>query len=175
MIFQDPYEFMNLRRTIFDTVAEPLAVKGLGTADQRRDEVSEMLTLVGLPPPSGFLFRYRHELSGGQRQRSAIARALILRPSLVVADDPTSRLDVSTRLAIICLMLDLAAEMGIGHLYITHDLVVARYMCQEIAVMYLGKIAEIAETDELLGNPQHPYTRALIGAVPLPDPAMKRE
>ena len=174
MIFQDPYESMNPRRTIFDTVGEPLVVQGLGTANDRRDEVSEMLALVGLTPPSAFLFRYPHELSGGQRQRAAIARALILRPSLVVADEATSMLDVSTRSAIIRLMLDLAAEMDIGYLYITHDLAVARYMCQEIAVMYLGKIVEIAETEELLSNPRHPYTRALIGAVPLPDPLVKR-
>ena len=175
MIFQDPYESMNPRRTIYDTVAEPLAVQGVGNTDERRELVIEMLAMVGLTPPATFLFRFPHELSGGQRQRVAIARALILRPSLVVADEPTSMLDVSTRAAIIGLMLDLADEMDIGYLYITHDLAVARYMCDQIAVMYLGKIVEIADTEELLGNPLHPYTQALIGAVPLPDPRIQRE
>ncbi len=175
MIFQDPYESMNPRLTIYDIVAEPMAVQGLGTVAEREEKVAEMLALVGLTPPETFMFRYPHELSGGQRQRVAIARALIINPSFVVADEPTSMLDVSVRTGVMQLMQDLAERFGISYLYITHDLAVARYMCDHIAVMYLGKIVEMAETEELLHNPQHPYTRALLSAVPVPDPTYKRE
>jgi peptide/nickel transport system ATP-binding protein len=175
MIFQDPYESMNPRRTIYDTVAEPLVVQGIGTLAEREELVAEMLALVGLTPPSSFLFRFPHELSGGQRQRVAIARALVVEPTFVVADEPTSMLDVSIRTGIMNLMLKLADRLDVTYLYITHDLAVARYMCHRIAVMYLGKIVELAETEELLGNPLHPYTKALLASVPVPDPRLKRQ
>ncbi len=172
MIFQDPYESLNPRRTVYETVAEPLLIHGIGDLAEREALIAGMLTKVGLAPPASFLFRYPHELSGGQRQRVAIARALILQPRLVVADEPTSMLDVSIRISIMELMTELAREMGVSYLYITHDLAVARYMCDRIAVMYLGKVVEIGETEELLANPQHPYTQALLSAVPAPDPAL---
>ena len=174
MVFQDPYESMNPRRTIFDTVAEPLKVQKMGGPLERLERVSQMLGLVGLTPPATFLFRYPHELSGGQRQRVAIARALVVDPSFVVADEPTSMLDVSIRTGIMRLMEDLTGRLGISYLYITHDLAVARYMCSRIAVMYLGKIVEMGETEEILRNPVHPYTKALLSAVPVPDPGATR-
>ncbi len=174
MIFQDPYESMNPRRTVFDAVAEPLVVQKIGSTQDREKRVIELLTLVGLTPAESFLFRYPHELSGGQRQRVAVARALVMNPSFVVADEPTSMLDVSIRISIMRLMTELANELGVTYLYITHDLAVARYMCDRIAVMYLGKIVELAPTEELLNNPMHPYTRALLSAVPVPDPGYDR-
>ncbi|MFP3915240.1 MAG: ABC transporter ATP-binding protein [Actinomycetota bacterium] len=174
MIFQDPYESMNPRRTIFDTISEPLAVQKVGTIPEREERVLELLRLVGLSPPENFLFRYPHELSGGQRQRVAIARALVMNPTFVVADEPTSMLDVSIRISIMELMTKLARELGVSYLYITHDLAVARYMCDRIAVMYLGKIVEIGPTEEILARPKHPYTKALLSAVPVPDPTYKR-
>ena len=174
LIFQDPYESMNPRLTIYDTVAEPLAVQGIGNPLERVDRVAEILGMVGLSPAGEFLFRYPHELSGGQRQRVAIARALIVGPSLVVADEPTSMLDVSSRTGIMSLMQELAGSMGVAYLYITHDLAVARYMCDRIAVMYMGKVVEIGDAEELLHNPLHPYTRALLSAVPVPDPDYHR-
>ncbi len=174
MVFQDPYESMNPRRTIFDTVAEPLKIQKMGGPLERMERVSETLGLVGLTPPSTFLFRFPHELSGGQRQRVAIARALVMNPSFVVADEPTSMLDVSIRTGIMQLMEDLAGRLGISYLYITHDLAVARYMCSRIAVMYLGKIVEMGETEEVLQAPAHPYTKALLSAVPVPDPLADR-
>jgi len=174
MIFQDPYESMNPRRTIFDIVAEPLTVQNLGTTEEREERVVDLLRLVGLTPPEPFLFRYPHELSGGQRQRIAIARALVMDPTFVVADEPTSMLDVSIRISIMRLMLELAEKLGVTYLYITHDLAVARYMCDKIAVMYLGKIVEMGPTEQLLTNPMHPYTRALLSAVPVPDPSYQR-
>ncbi len=175
MIFQDPYESMNPRLTIYDTVAEPLNVQGVGSIAEREARVAELLETVGLAPASSFLFRYPHELSGGQRQRVAIARALVINPDFVVADEPTSMLDVSVRTGVMHLMQDLAEKFGVTYLYITHDLAVARYMCDRIAVMYLGKIVEIGDTEEVLHNPQHPYTKALLSAVPVPDPTYKRE
>jgi peptide/nickel transport system ATP-binding protein len=152
-----------------------LVVQGLGNITQREEQVATLLETVGLTPASSFLFRYPHELSGGQRQRVAIARALVVNPSFVVADEPTSMLDVSIRIGVMQLMMELAAEMDVSYLYITHDLAVARYMCQRIAVMYIGKIIEKAPTEELLAHPLHPYTRALISAVPVPDPEFQRE
>jgi len=174
MIFQDPYESMNPRLTIYDTVAEPLDVQGIGSIPEREARVADLLETVGLTPASSFIFRYPHELSGGQRQRVAIARALIVEPEFVVADEPTSMLDVSVRTGVMHLMQELAERLEVTYLYITHDLAVARYMCDRIAVMYLGKIVEIGETEEILQNPRHPYTRALISAVPVPDPNYQR-
>ena len=175
MIFQDPYESLNPRRTIFDTIVEPLAVQGIGNLVEREERVAELLELVGLTPADTFMFRFPHELSGGQRQRVAIARALVINPAFIVADEPTSMLDVSIRIGVMQLMQELADHFDVSYLYITHDLAVARYMCQDIAVMYLGKVVEQAETEELLGHPLHPYTQALISAVPIPDPRLDRE
>jgi len=175
MIFQDPYESMNPRLTIYDTVAEPLDVQGIGSVPEREEMVAHFLETVGLTPATSFMFRYPHELSGGQRQRVAIARALVVNPQFVVADEPTSMLDVSVRTGVMQLMQDLAERLEVTYLYITHDLAVARYMCNRIAVMYLGKIVELGETEELLHNPLHPYTKALLSAVPVPDPTFSRE
>ena len=174
MVFQDPYESINPRMTVLDVVAETLKVQGVNNPLERIDRVRDMLDMVGLTPPDGFLFRRPHEMSGGQRQRVAIARALIVGPRFVVADEPTSMLDVSVRVGVTKLMRDLADQMSISYLYITHDLATARYICDRIAVMYIGKIVEVAETEELLRNPQHPYTKALISAVPVADPTYKR-
>ena len=174
MIFQDPFESLNPRRTVFDTVSEPLTVQNIGNVHDREEKVAALLDRVGLTPAETFLFRYPHELSGGQRQRVAIARALILEPKFIVADEPTSMLDVSIRISIMQLMLDLASDFGVSYLYITHDLAVARYMCDRIAVMYLGKIVEVGETEALLGSAQHPYTKALLAAVPVPDPSHQK-
>lgn len=175
MIFQDPYESINPRHTIFDTIAEPLTVQNIGTLPERRERVANLLNVVGLTPAETFMYRFPHELSGGQRQRVAIARALIIEPRFIVADEPTSMLDVSIRIGVMQLMADLAERFGVSYLYITHDLAVARYMTQEIGVMYLGKMVEQAETEELLSNPLHPYTKALLAATPVPDPRLSRD
>ncbi len=174
MIFQDPYESLNPRMTIFDIVAEPLNIHDIGTAKEREEKVAALLEEVGLTPAETFMFRFPHELSGGQRQRVAIARALILNPSFVVADEPTSMLDVSIRTGIMKLMMRLAQEHGMSYLYITHDLAVARYMANKIVVMYLGKIVEMGEIEEVLHHPLHPYTKALLAAIPVPDPEYNR-
>ena len=174
MIFQDPYESLNPRMTVFDIIAEPLNIHNIGSLKEREEMVAEMLSNVGLTPPETFMFRFPHELSGGQRQRVAIARALILRPKFVVADEPTSMLDVSIRTGIMRLMLKLAEELNMSYLYITHDLAVARYMADRIVVMYLGKIVEEGDIEEVLKHPLHPYTKALLAAVPVPDPEYKR-
>ncbi|MFZ6028153.1 MAG: ABC transporter ATP-binding protein [Chloroflexota bacterium] len=175
MIFQDPYESLNPRLTIFDTVAEPLMVQQIGTIAEREARVSALLERVGLAPAGSFLFRYPHELSGGQRQRVAIARALVVEPRFVVADEPTSMLDVSIRTGVMKLMMELAESFGLSYLYITHDLAVARYTSHELAVMYMGKIVERGETEAVLATPLHPYTQALISAVPIPNPAFRRQ
>jgi peptide/nickel transport system ATP-binding protein len=174
MIFQDPYESLNPRMTIGDIIAEPLDVLDLQPRATRAERVARMLERVGLSPPAHFLNRYPHELSGGQRQRVAIARAMVVEPRFVVADEPTSMLDVSVRAGIMELLLDLKRDLGVSYLYITHDLSVARYVCDRIAVMYRGKIVEIGESEELLQSPLHPYTRALIASVPVPDPTYRR-
>lgn len=175
MIFQDPYESLNPRMTILDTIAEPLAIQKIGRVTEREERVAEILARVGLTPPETFMFRYPHELSGGQRQRVAIARAMVINPRFVVADEPTSMLDVSIRAGVMELLMEFRESLGVSYLYITHDLAVARYMCDRLAVMYLGKVVELGPTEEVLQSPLHPYTRALIAAVPIPDPTYKRE
>ena len=175
MIFQDPYESLNPRWTIKDIIKEPLDIHNIGSFSEREDAVVEILRTVGLTPPENYMSRYPHEISGGQRQRVSIARTLVMKPKFVVCDEPTSMLDVSIRISIMDLMLNLAKELDVSYLYITHDLAVARYMCNRIAVMFNGKIVEIAETEELLNNPIHPYTKRLISSIPIPDPSYKRE
>ena len=174
MIFQDPYESLNPRWTIKDIILEPLNIHNIGNLDEREEAVMEILKTVGLTPPENYLPRYPHELSGGQRQRVSIARTLIMKPKFVICDEPTSMLDVSIRISIMDLMLNLAKDLEVSYLYITHDLAVARYMCNRIAVMFNGKIVEIAKTEELLKNPIHPYTKRLISSIPVPDPSYER-
>ena len=175
MIFQDPYESLNPRWTIKDIIKEPLDIHNIGNLAEREDTIVEILQTVGLTPPENYLNRYPHEISGGQRQRVSIARTLVMKPKFVICDEPTSMLDVSIRISIMDLMLNLAKELDVSYLYITHDLAVARYMCNRIAVMFNGKIVEIAETEELLQNPIHPYTKRLISSIPIPDPQFVRE
>ena len=175
MIFQDPYESLNPRWNIKDIILEPLNIHNIGNLNDREEAVYEILKTVGLTPPENYMPRYPHELSGGQRQRVSIARTLIMKPKFVVCDEPTSMLDVSIRISIMDLMLNLARDLEVSYLYITHDLAVARYMCDRIAVMFNGKIVEIAETEELLSNPIHPYTKRLISSIPIPDPTYKRK
>ena len=175
MIFQDPYESLNPRWTIKDIIKEPLDIHNIGALNDREEAVIEILRTVGLTPPENYLARYPHEISGGQRQRVSIARTLIMKPKFVICDEPTSMLDVSIRISIMDLMLNLAKDLDVSYLYITHDLAVARYMCNRIAVMFNGKIVEIADTEELLNNPIHPYTKRLISSIPIPDPNYKRE
>ena len=175
MIFQDPYESLNPRWNIKDIILEPLNIHNIGNLSDREEAVYEILKTVGLTPPENYMPRFPHELSGGQRQRVSIARTLIMKPKFVVCDEPTSMLDVSIRISIMDLMLNLAKDLEVSYLYITHDLAVARYMCDRIAVMFNGKIVEIAETEDLLNNPIHPYTKRLISSIPIPDPAYTRE
>jgi peptide/nickel transport system ATP-binding protein len=174
MIFQDPYESLNPRFTVFSTVSEPLLVHGVGeTVDEREEMVARALESAELKPAEEYMYRYPHELSGGQRQRVAIARALALRPEFVVADEPVSMLDVSIRAGIMNLMLNLRQQYEIPFMFISHDVSVTRYMSHRIAVMYLGNIVELANAEEVIKNPMHPYTEALLSAVPVPDPKAK--
>jgi len=174
IIFQDPYESLNPRMTIGDIVAEPLRVQGLGSEVEMVEKVRSILTDVELAPPEEFIYRYPHELSGGQRQRVAVARAFILNPEFVVADEPVSMLDISIRAEILNLMLALVEKFSASFLYITHDLALARHMCDRIAIMYLGKIMERSSAEKIVNDPLHPYTKALIAAVPVPDPTAER-
>lgn len=170
VIFQDPNASLNPAMTIADGVGHPLRIHGLVTkaADVRR-EVSAMLERVGLSPPESFLDRYPDELSGGQKQRLVIARALITRPKLVIADEPVAALDMSVRARVLELMLELKEEFNLTYILITHDLATARFMCDRLGILYLGKFVEQGEANRLFDNPQHPYTRALLDAIPLPE------
>lgn len=175
IIFQDPYESLSPRMTVSDIIAEPLRVLKAAESDAEVDErVTKALEDVKLTPPDEFFFRYPHELSGGQRQRVAVARAFVLNPKFIVADEPVSMLDVSIRADILNIMALLVEKYKVSFLYITHDLALARHVCDNIAIMYLGKIMEKGDMDTVVYEPLHPYTQALIDAVPVPDPTDKR-
>ncbi len=171
MIFQDPYASLNPRMSVGRIVAEPLVVHNIGTKKEREERVAALLEMVGLNPY--FVRRYPHEFSGGQRQRIGLARSLALNPSFIVADEPISALDVSIQAQVVNLLQRLQEELGLTYLFIAHDLSMVRHLCNRVAVMYLGKIVEIAESEELYTNPLHPYTQALLSAVPVPDPAVE--
>ncbi len=173
IIFQDPYASLNPRLNILSIISEPLKIHGIGNKTEQKERVGELLGKVGLDP--NYMFRYAHEFSGGQRQRLGIARALALNPKLIIADEPVSALDVSVQAQVVNLLQDLQAEFGLTYLFISHGLAVVEHISQRVAVMYLGKIVEIADSKELYENPLHPYTKALLSAIPVPDPRRKRE
>lgn len=176
MIFQDPYESLNPTQTIGEIVSEPLDVHEMASGrEARADRVRRALEDAGLKPADSFIHRYPHELSGGQRQRVVIAGALVLEPTILLADEPVSMLDVSIRAEILNLLLDLRATRGISILFITHDLGTVGYFADRVAVMYLGRIVEIGPTQQVLRDPKHPYTRALLSVVPVPNPRLRRE
>jgi len=176
MVFQDPYEALNPRQTVYQIVVEPLEVHKMAhNRSEKLEQVKFALDQAGLKPPDNFLNRYPDELSGGQRQRVIIAGALILRPQILIADEPVSMLDVSIRAEILNLLKSLREKHNISILYITHDLATAAFFTDRIAVMYLGKIIEIGTTQDILQNPQHPYTKALISVIPVPNPRLRRK
>jgi len=175
IIFQDPYESLNPRMTVGDITSEPLRLLEKEMTPSDMDErVLQILEDVELTPPKEFVLRYPHELSGGQRQRVAVARAFVVNPTFIVADEPVSMLDVSIRAEILRLMMTLVDKYQASFLYITHDLALSRHMCDRLAIMYLGKIMERGDTEQVIFEPLHPYTKALIDAVPVPDPTAKR-
>ena len=171
LIFQDPFASLNPRMTVFDVVADPLRVNRLARGSELEDRVAEMLRLVGLSVD--YARRYPHAFSGGQRQRIGIARALVVNPRLVIADEPVSALDVSVQAQILNLMQDLQEELRLTYLFISHDLSVVQYICHRVAVMYVGKIVEVASTEDLFTQPKHPYTQALLSSVPVPNPEIQ--
>ncbi|HRU94246.1 MAG TPA: dipeptide ABC transporter ATP-binding protein [Anaerolineae bacterium] len=173
MIFQDPYASLNPRMSVFRIVGEPLEVFHIAAGEERKDRVAELLELVGLNPD--FMRRYPHEFSGGQRQRIGLARALALNPDLIICDEPISALDVSIQAQVVNLLEDLQEKLGLTYVFIAHDLSMVRHISNRVAVMYLGKIVELTDRDTLYSNPQHPYTQALLSAVPVPDPVVEEK
>ena len=173
IVFQDPYSSLNPRMRVGSIVEEPLVIHGIGDRASRRARVAELFELVGLDPEQ--LRRYPHQFSGGQRQRIGLARALALNPSLIIADEPVSALDVSVQAQVINLLMDLQERLKLTYLFIAHDLRLVRHICERVAVMYQGRIVEMGTTESLFVAPAHPYTRALLSAIPMPDPALPRE
>jgi len=173
VIFQDPYSSLNPRQNILSIVSEPMVIHKIGSKSERQDRVAGLLEKVGLDP--SYMRRYPHEFSGGQRQRIGIARALALDPKMIVCDEPVSALDVSVQAQVVNLLQDLQSELGLTYLFISHGLAVVEHISNRVAVMYLGKIVEIADAQELYSDPLHPYTKALLSAIPIPDPKQKRE
>ena len=174
VIFQDPYSSLNPRMKVGSIIGEPMKVHGiLPDRKQRRERVAELLSVCGLNPK--FMDRYPHEMSGGQRQRVGIARALALNPQFIVCDEAVSALDVSIQAQVINLLEDLREKFNLAYLFIAHDLSVVRHLCHRVAVMYLGKVVELADSDELFEHPKHPYTKALLEAVPIPDPTIEKD
>lgn len=173
MTFQDPYSSLNPRKTLLQTVGEPLVVNGIARGREIEDRVAELLKVVGLRPE--YMSRYPHAFSGGQRQRIGVARALALNPQLIVCDEPVSALDVSVQGQILNLLQDLQQDLGLTYLFISHDLSVIKHISDRVAVMYVGKLVENARTDDLFTHPRHPYTEALLSAVPKPDPRLRTE
>ncbi len=173
MIFQDPFSSLNPRMTLLDIVGEPLLVNGIKNTAERRERVAELLEMVGLS--AEYMSRFPHAFSGGQRQRIGVARALALNPSLIVADEPVSALDVSVQAQIVNLLLRLQDQLGLAYLFVAHDLSVVKHVSDRVAVMYVGKIVEVAETTTLFETPKHPYTEALLSAVPIPDPRLRSQ
>jgi len=173
LVFQDPFSSLNPRMRIGEALGEPMLAHGLATKENVREKVTEVLELCGLAPYH--IDRYPHEFSGGQRQRIVIARAMVLNPEFIVADEPVAALDVSIQAQIINLFSELQEKKGLSYLFISHDLSVVEHLCTKIGIMYLGTIVETAPRDELFTNPLHPYTKALLSAVPIPDPTVKRE
>ncbi|MEW9122832.1 MAG: dipeptide ABC transporter ATP-binding protein [Thermotaleaceae bacterium] len=173
MIFQDPYASLNSRMTIGDIIGEPLDIHGLASGKERLEIVHELLNKVGLAPDHAV--RYPHEFSGGQRQRIGIARALAVSPQFIICDEPISALDVSIQAQVVNMLEDLQSEMGLTYLFIAHDLSMVRHISNRVGVMYLGKMVEIAESNELYEHPAHPYTQALLTSIPIPDPDLSKE
>ncbi len=173
MVFQDPFASLNPRMTLFDIVGEPLLVNGIKSATERTDRVAELMRMVGLRPE--YMRRFPHAFSGGERQRIGIARALALSPRLIVADEPVSALDVSVQAQVINLLEDLQDELNLTYLFVAHDLSVVRHLAQRVAVMYVGQVVEMGETEQLFNEPKHPYTSALLSSVPIPDPRARAE
>ena len=171
IVFQDPYSSLNPRMRVRRIIEEPLIIHRIGNAESRAERVKELYRLVGLDPAT--LDRYPHEFSGGQRQRIGVARALALNPSFIIADEPVSALDVSIQAQVVNLLLELQVKLGLAYLFIAHDLRLVEHICRRTAVMYLGRIVEMGETASLFSDPQHPYTKALLSAIPVPDPDYK--